>query len=425
MADKSTGVWSLLVSGLSESVHRFKAKALYGTGVESAARTLTVTAVVAPAITSVKGDPSGIDIPHNTTTTETSIILTGAASKGQQVEVLDGTDSLGSATADQTTGIWTLKVSALSVAFHSITAKALYGTGVVSGARTFRVTTIEVPAITNVTDSKGPVPNGGSTVDTSVTLTGTASKGQKVEVFDGADSKGQPTADVNTGVWTLGVSGLSEALHSFTAKALYGTGQTSAARTLTVAAPLVIDTSPMILNGFSVKVSLPGWQKSGQDSVGNTGSKQPSGGIPPYTYRTSNASIASVTQDGKVTGEANGNATIYVTDTRGAQVQYPVAVSNTWYLLQNLTKMTYPTAEAWMRSVGGTPAGGTPNLFHSDISRCYRERGPTNRYWGVFQGYCVSPYSEQYDVIFPSALGAVCNHPIATDAAWCLKPKTP
>jgi hypothetical protein len=44
MADKGTGVWSLLVSGLSESVHRFKAKALYGTGVESAVRTFTVIA---------------------------------------------------------------------------------------------------------------------------------------------------------------------------------------------------------------------------------------------------------------------------------------------------------------------------------------------------------------------------------------------
>ncbi|RON22020.1 hypothetical protein BK663_27710, partial [Pseudomonas lini] len=80
------------------------------------------------------------------------------------------------------------------------------------------------------------IPNGDTTVETSVTLTGTASKGQKVDVLDGAVSKGQPTADPTTGIWTLVVSGLSVAPHSFTAKALYGSGAVSAAWTLTVTA---------------------------------------------------------------------------------------------------------------------------------------------------------------------------------------------
>ncbi|WP_207235073.1 MULTISPECIES: Ig-like domain-containing protein, partial [unclassified Pseudomonas] len=104
--------------------------------------------------------------------------------------------------------------------------------------RTYTVKAVEdvKPAITRLTDSNGDeIAEGGSTVDTSITLTGTASKGQKIDVLDGTVSKGQPTADSGTGVWTLLVSGLSAGAHSFTAKALYGSGQSSAPRTLTVA----------------------------------------------------------------------------------------------------------------------------------------------------------------------------------------------
>ncbi|MCL5227522.1 Ig-like domain repeat protein, partial [Pseudomonas sp. In614] len=70
------------------------------------------------------GSPSNVEIPNDGTTVETSVILTGTASKSQKVQILDGTTSKGEATADATTGIWTLTVSSLSVAGHSFTAKA-------------------------------------------------------------------------------------------------------------------------------------------------------------------------------------------------------------------------------------------------------------------------------------------------------------
>jgi hypothetical protein len=94
----------------------------------------------------------------------------------------------------------------------------------------------EKPTIASVkgSPSDADIPPGGTTVETAVTLSGTASKGQKVDVLDGTDSKGQPTADVITGVWTLPVSGLTVEAHSFTAKALYGSGAVSAARTFNV-----------------------------------------------------------------------------------------------------------------------------------------------------------------------------------------------
>ncbi|WP_025110582.1 Ig-like domain-containing protein [Pseudomonas sp. H1h] len=107
-------------------------------------RTYTIrsVALVAPTITSVKGSPSGVEIPQGGSTVETAVTLTGAASKGLQVEVFDGAVSKGKATANASTGIWTLTVSGLAVAEHSLTAKALYGSGQVSAARTLTIITM-------------------------------------------------------------------------------------------------------------------------------------------------------------------------------------------------------------------------------------------------------------------------------------------
>ena len=73
------------------------------------------------------------------------------------------------------------------------------------------------------------------TVDTTVKLTGTASKGQKVQIKDGATVKDEATADATTGEWTLTMTGLGAAAHSFTATALYNPSLISAPYTLTVA----------------------------------------------------------------------------------------------------------------------------------------------------------------------------------------------
>ncbi|MHC8298562.1 hypothetical protein [Pseudomonas sp. ZS1P83] len=233
-AHATTGVWTLALTALSVAAHSFTAKALYGSGQVSAARTMTVIALVAPVITSVK-DSKSVEIPNAGTTVDTTVTLSGTASKGQQVTIFDGTTPKGTVTAHATTGAWTLALTALSVAAHSFTAKALYGSGQVSAARTMTVIALVAPVITSVKDSKSvEIPNAGSTIDTNVTLSGTASKGQKVEIFDGATSKGAATAEAITGLWTRQVPGLSVGAHSFTAKALYGSGLVSTARTIVV-----------------------------------------------------------------------------------------------------------------------------------------------------------------------------------------------
>ncbi|RON45625.1 hypothetical protein BK665_29905, partial [Pseudomonas frederiksbergensis] len=101
----------------------------------------------------VKGSPSGVEIANGGITVETAVVLTGAAAKGQKVQIFDGTVSKGEATADATTGIWTLTVSGLTVAAHIFTAKALYGSGATSAARTLTVTAATAPTITSVKGS--------------------------------------------------------------------------------------------------------------------------------------------------------------------------------------------------------------------------------------------------------------------------------
>lgn len=89
------------------------------------------------------------------------------------------------------------------------------------------------PSILSVKDSRGEIPNGGMTNETSVTLSGKAEKGQKVEVFDGKLSHGIAVVD-STENWTFILTVLSVSLHIITAKALYGAGDVSLPRSFTV-----------------------------------------------------------------------------------------------------------------------------------------------------------------------------------------------
>ncbi|TBN47106.1 hypothetical protein [Pseudomonas sp. BGI-2] len=184
-------------------------------------------------------DSKGVVIPNGETTFDTTVMLTGSASMGQKVKIFDGPTPMDEATADLTSGIWTKWFTGLSVAAHSFTAQALYGTGQTSAAHTLIVIAEVAPTISSVKDSKEvEILHGGPTVDTRVTLTGTARKGQKVQVLDGGTDRGEATADPVTGIWKRELSGLIIGGHTYTAKALYGMELVSNARSLVRYAPL-------------------------------------------------------------------------------------------------------------------------------------------------------------------------------------------
>lgn len=279
-------------------------------------------------------------------------------------------------------------------------------------------TFVEVePTLTSVKgDPSGvEIPHNTTTTETTVILSGIASKDQEVEVFDGTDSKGRSRADLNSGGWTLKVPALKAVAHSFIAKALYGKGAVSAVRSFRVVAPLAIDPTLMNLNGFSVKV--PGWAKTGQDSVGNTATRVATGGIPPYSYISSNPNAASVEQTtGKVTGHTNGTATITVVDAKGNFATYLVAITNVWRLQINEELMDGFQAISWMNSLGGS------NIYHSefpaDVNRVYIPPARTKFYWACTQFWLVDHHTFLHRGSVIHFTGALNQHM----GAWCIVP---
>ena len=98
------------------------------------------------------------------------------------------------------------------------------------------------PTITSIKDSKGvEIPPGGITIDTSVTITGTASKGQKVHIRDGADIKDDTVAHPTTGIWSSRISELSLGSHTFTSKGLYGSEPVSDLWEINVAESAIVE----------------------------------------------------------------------------------------------------------------------------------------------------------------------------------------
>lgn len=173
----------------------------------------------------------------------------------------------------------------------------------------------------------------------------TPSELQTVDIYDGDALLGH--VDIDGGRWTLPVTGLTAGTHQF--KAVYD--KLSSNRWSVVHEPYQIDLSLMTLDGFAVMVP---WPLSNVDLPGNTQIRQPTGGVPPYTYTSSRPDIASVDSSGKVRGLLNGTATISVKDAEQRSLSYTVNVANIWRLTTSTGPFYATDALAWIRAQGGT-----------------------------------------------------------------------
>jgi len=209
------------------------------------------------------------------------------------------------------------------------------GTNSEQNAITFPLRTYEIkavedvkPAITSVKNTLGTeIPNAGFTGDTAVTISGAASKGQNIELFDGTVSNGNVSVDLS-GVWRKSLAGLESGRHLIIAKALYGSRFESDLRTFTIE-PLTVPNPTITLSGWRIRGNLTSWPPTGLDAIGNTAVLTPQGGLKPYTF-TSNSIVAKVDANGKISGEFNGTAIITVTDSARSSVNCTVVVSNVW-----------------------------------------------------------------------------------------------
>ncbi|WP_431080252.1 hypothetical protein [Pseudomonas thivervalensis] len=212
---------------------------------------------------------------------------------------------------------------------------------------------LAAPEITSVKDAKGvDIPDGTSTEETAVTLKGTGVSDKRVEIFDNLDSKGN--AYVEGGIWTHPVIGLATGYHSFTAKGIYGTEPVSQSWTFTVGTSEIIDTTPHVFTKVIYTTSNFAPKNRYYDLE-----RKPTGGTPPYTYRSSKPSVATVDVDeGGVLIKGAGTATITVRDSTGKASSYNVTASMVHDVIVNNGNAYM---DAWQANTWATPyvqAGG-------------------------------------------------------------------
>ncbi|RKP46881.1 beta strand repeat-containing protein [Trinickia fusca] len=198
-------------------------------------------------------------------TKDSQITITGTAEAGDVVTLMDGTVSVGQATANANGG-WTINTASLADGVHSLTATSTDAAGNTSAASAVLPVTIDTDApkptlaLSSSSDTFGAGTTGTNhdniTSATQPTFNGTADPGAYVQLYDVTGgttvSVGQATADA-TGSWTTTLaSPLSGSdagtSHSLVAVAIDPAGNTSSASAADVvvidnaAAPLAAPT---------------------------------------------------------------------------------------------------------------------------------------------------------------------------------------
>lgn len=238
------GTWSFVSATLADGAYTFTATATDAAGNVSPAATLTLnvlTAAVAPitdlTVTDDVDPITGI-LANGATTNDTTPTLAGTATAaGNIVTIYDGTDVLGTVVAGAG-GVWTFTTDALTNGLHPLSVTVTDAAGNVSAATNFPITvdTIAPTASTLVVTNdvaNTVVPNGGTTGDSTPTLSGVAEANSTITITENGAPVGTTTADAD-GVWSLTTGVLAEGAHPLTVTVTDAAGNVSGATTATV-----------------------------------------------------------------------------------------------------------------------------------------------------------------------------------------------
>ncbi|WP_218179690.1 hypothetical protein [Pseudomonas gingeri] len=386
-------------------------------------RTYTVRAVAlaAPTLTDIT-DAKGSVVGK--ITVATSVTVNGTGSTGGQIQLMDGSNNIGPVINIPTPGTtWNSPLTGLNPKAYSIKARPLYGTAVPdSDAKAFTVTALITPTLDSVKDPNVEIPEGTTTISTTLKLSGLASKDQKVEIYEGSGSgaelKGEATADATTGIWTLTIT-VDPGDRRLYAKSLYHSSTIySNVRTLKVGAPLVIDTRAVGLYGFFVTIGLP---RTSAIPPNTTITRQPTSGTPPYSYRSTKPGVAQVDANGNVVGGRNGRTTIEVSDSSGQTASYDVVRTQAWKIVTT-PSVQGSSVNSWANAQGAAgsfnmepyPDGGTMEALRTyyilDVGWNYRMW--TGRYRFVNEVVWANPYLGTDGLLrMEDWLGAYCRIP--------------
>jgi VCBS repeat/type 1 secretion C-terminal target domain (VC_A0849 subclass) len=240
-----TGTWSYLPTPpLGEGTHTISARAelLGSASAQSTVISITVdlTPPAAASITSVTDDVGAITGPvaNGGGTDDSTPTLRGIATGSANVEIFNGSTSIGTA-AVNAQGNWTFTPSApLANGIYNFTVVAIDAAGNrATGSNTWTVTidnaTPTPPVLGDVDDNVGtiigPIPSNGKTDDTQPTLNGTAPTGSTVTVYDNGVPIGTVVVTASNGAWSFTpTTPLGEGSHSLTLTTTNTAGNTSA-----------------------------------------------------------------------------------------------------------------------------------------------------------------------------------------------------
>jgi hypothetical protein len=239
------GVWTFTpTTPLAEGSHGITAIATDATGnagPASAAFTITIdtTAPMAPTLAGIADDVGAIqgNVANGGLSDDALPVLSGSAGPGATLTIYDNGTLIGGSIADGT-GAWSFTPAApLANGGHSFTVIASDPAGNASAASAAYALTIDTvapaaPAIGSVTDDigtvQGTLTSGSATDDALPAISGTASAGALVSVFDNGILIGTTAAD-GTGAWAFTPpTPLAEGSHSLTTIATDGAGNGSA-----------------------------------------------------------------------------------------------------------------------------------------------------------------------------------------------------
>ena len=242
-ANSSTGAYSITLSSMADGAHTLTAKATDAAGNTSVASSNFLVSVD----TAAPSAPTIADSAINSSGYVNAAIqtVTGTAEASSTVTVYDtnGTTVLGTGTANSSTGLYSIALSSMTDATHTLTAKATDLAGNTSVASSNLVVKVDTAAPSQPTIADSAI-NAAGYVNAAVqTVTGTAEASSTVTVYDtdGTTVLGTGTANSSTGAYSIILSSMSNATHTLTAKATDAAGNTSASSSGLV---VKVDTSP-------------------------------------------------------------------------------------------------------------------------------------------------------------------------------------
>ena len=173
----------------------------------------TPAAVGTPAQPVFVGLAQGLQLPPGAP-------LTGTATPGTKIQLFDGDKQIAETTTGPD-GKWSLALPALAAGAHALTARAVGADGSVLGTSApLSVAVGGTPAA--VGTPAQPVFVGlaqGLQLPPGVPLTGTATPGTKIQLFDG-DKQIAETTTGPDGKWSLALPALAAGTHALTARAV-------------------------------------------------------------------------------------------------------------------------------------------------------------------------------------------------------------